>query len=60
MKMRATDRRDAACNHTDMGKAEYLVELAAQKAVEQGAVVEMVTGHKGLADSGGIGAFLRF
>jgi peptide chain release factor subunit 1 len=44
----------------DMEKSEYLMELAAQKAVEQGAVVEVVTGHKGLADSGGIGAFLRF
>lgn len=44
----------------DTEKADYLMELAAQKAVEQGAVVEVVIGHKGLADSGGIGAFLGF
>jgi|PlaIllAssembly_1097288.scaffolds.fasta_scaffold458763_1 hypothetical protein len=31
-----------------------------EEGVEQGAVVEMVIGHKGFAESGGIGAFLRF
>jgi peptide chain release factor subunit 1 len=44
----------------DMKKANYLVELAVQKAVEQGAAVEVVIEHKGLADAGGIGAFVRF
>lgn len=44
----------------EMEKANYMVELVAQKAVEQGAAVEVVIEHKGLADSGGIGAFVRF
>lgn len=43
-----------------MEKANYMMELAAQKAVEQGAAVEVVIEHKGLADLGGIGAFVRF
>ncbi len=40
-------------------KVNYIVELAAQKAVEQGAFVE-VTDNKKLKESGNIGAFLRF
>ena len=40
-------------------KVNYIVELVAQKAVEQGAFVE-VTDNKKLRESGSIGAFLRF
>jgi peptide chain release factor subunit 1 len=45
------------------GKMEgvgYMVDLAAQKAVEQGSLVEVVTGSEELEKAGGIGAFLRF
>jgi peptide subunit release factor 1 (eRF1) len=45
------------------GKTEavnYLVDLAAQKAVEQNAEVLVVPENKGLRKSGSIGAFLRF
>ncbi len=38
----------------------YIVELAAQKAVEQGAFVEVTDDNKKLKESGSIGAFLRF
>ncbi|MBI5026535.1 MAG: hypothetical protein HZC12_07400 [Nitrospirae bacterium] len=38
----------------------YLIDFAVQKAVEQGALIEVVTDSKKLADAGGIGAFLRF
>lgn len=44
----------------EMEKANHLLELAAQKAIEQGATVEVVIEHRGLAHAGGIGAFLRF
>lgn len=45
------------------GKMEeigYIVELAAQKAVEQGALVEVVAESEELKDAGGIGGVLRF
>lgn len=45
------------------GKMEgeaYIVELAAQRAVEQDAVVQVVSDSEGLEKAGGIGAFLRF
>lgn len=38
----------------------YLFDLAAQKAVEQDAIVELVSKSDELAKAGGIGAFLRF
>src|SRR4030043_188005 len=38
----------------------YIVDLAAQKAVEQGAFVEVTDENKKLKESGSIGAFLRF
>lgn len=43
-----------------MDKADYIIDIAAQKAVEQGAAVELVAENRKLSDSGGIGAFLRF
>ncbi|OGW40921.1 MAG: hypothetical protein A2Y97_03000 [Nitrospirae bacterium RBG_13_39_12] len=41
-------------------KVNYIVDLAAQKAVEQGALVEVTSDNKKFKDSGSIGAFLRF
>jgi peptide chain release factor subunit 1 len=41
-------------------KVNYIVELAAQRAVEQGAIVEVTADNKKLKDAGYIGAFLRF
>lgn len=41
-------------------KIDYIVDLAAQRAVEQGATLEVVTESDELAKAGGIGAFLRF
>lgn len=43
-----------------MEGVNYVVDLAVQKAVTQGATVEVVTDHKKFTESGGIGAFLRF
>jgi peptide chain release factor subunit 1 len=43
-----------------MKKASYIIDLIAQKAVEQGAFVEVVTENKRFQESGSIGAFLRF
>jgi peptide chain release factor subunit 1 len=43
-----------------MQKANYMVDLIAQKGVEQGAIVEIVSGNKKLKEAGSIGAFLRF
>jgi len=44
----------------DMQNAHYMVDMIAQKAVEQGAFVEVASENKKLQDAGGIGAFLRF
>jgi peptide chain release factor subunit 1 len=41
-------------------KVNYIVDLLAQKAVEQGALVKVLTDNKKLKDAGKIGAFLRF
>jgi peptide chain release factor subunit 1 len=41
-------------------KVNYIVELAAQQAVEQGVIVEITADNKKLRDAGSIGAFLRF
>ncbi|MBI4654228.1 MAG: hypothetical protein HY752_04455 [Nitrospirae bacterium] len=41
-------------------KASYLIDLSVQKAVEQGAAIEVITDSEGLLNAGGIGAFLRF
>ncbi|MEW6571367.1 MAG: hypothetical protein AB1390_09370 [Nitrospirota bacterium] len=44
----------------EMHKADYMVDSIAQKAIEQGAFVEVVSDNKKLQESGNIGAFLRF
>ncbi|MBI4689691.1 MAG: hypothetical protein HY754_05445 [Nitrospirae bacterium] len=44
----------------DIDQVPYLVDLAAQKAVENGAQVEIIYDNKELLNAGGIGAFLRF
>lgn len=44
----------------DMQAQKYLVDLIAQKAVEQGAFVEVASENKKLREAGNIGAFLRF
>jgi peptide chain release factor subunit 1 len=41
-------------------KVNYIVDLLAQKAVEQGALIEVLDDNKKLKDAGKIGAFLRF
>jgi peptide chain release factor subunit 1 len=43
-----------------MQQVTNIADLVAQKAVEQGAIVEVVSGNKKLEESGSIGAFLRF
>ncbi len=45
---------------SEMQKVNYIVDLVAQKAVEQGAMVEIVSKNKKLEEAGNIGAFLRF
>lgn len=44
----------------EMQKVNYIIELTAQKAVEQGAIVDIIPENKTLQESGSIGAFLRF
>lgn len=44
----------------DMKKVNYIIDLMAQKAVEQGAFVEVVSRNTKLQEAGSIGAFLRF
>jgi len=39
---------------------DYIVDLAGERAIQQGALVEVVLENKRLSDAGGIGAFLRF
>ncbi len=43
-----------------MKKVKYFVDLIAQKAVEQGALVDVVARNEKLKEAGNIGAFLRF
>jgi len=43
-----------------MEMVDYVVDLAGEKAIEQGAIVEVLTDDKKLREAGGIGAFLRF
>lgn len=52
----------ASCPYckSEMQRVNYIVDLAAQKAVEQGAIVEVVSKNKKLEAAGNIGAFLRF
>ena len=41
-------------------KVNYLVDMIAQKAIEQGAGIEVAYENRKLKDAGGIGAFLRY
>lgn len=41
-------------------KVSYIIDMLAQKAVEQGAVIEVLAESRKLKDAGKIGAFLRF
>lgn len=52
----------SACPYCKGGMKEvnYLIDLAAQRAVEQGSLTEVIAENKELLDAGGIGAFLRF
>jgi len=43
-----------------MEAVDYMVDLAGQKAIQQSALIEVVSESKKLLDAGGIGAFLRF
>lgn len=45
---------------SDVQKVKYIVDLIAQKAVEQGAIIEVVSENRKLKEAGNIGAFLRF
>lgn len=47
------------CN-SRMEAVDYMVDLAGQKAIQQSALIEVVSESKKLLDAGGIGAFLRF
>ncbi len=48
-----------ACEGT-VEHVDYMGDLAAELAVQQGAIIEVVNDNKQLAEHGGIGAFLRF
>ncbi|BCB96498.1 hypothetical protein JZK55_14200 [Dissulfurispira thermophila] len=43
-----------------MEAVDYMVDLAGEKAIQQSALIEVVSESKKLMDAGGIGAFLRF
>jgi hypothetical protein len=44
-----------------MDMVDYIVDLAGEKAIEQGARVDVLTeDNEKLREAGGIGAFLRF
>ncbi|TAL25296.1 MAG: hypothetical protein EPN94_05535 [Nitrospirae bacterium] len=57
-----TERKVAPCPYCrgEMEEVSYIVDLAAQRAVESGASVEVISDNKELLNTGGIGAFLRF
>jgi peptide chain release factor subunit 1 len=44
----------------DMQEAKYIVDLIAQKAVQQGTLIEVAHENAKLREAGSIGAFLRF
>jgi len=44
----------------EMEIVDYLIGLAGEKAITQGALVEILADNKKLIEAGGIGAFLRF
>lgn len=57
-----TTQRINSCPYCkgDFEGVDYMVDLAAQKAVQQGALIEVINENKDLQAAGGIGAFLRF
>ena len=57
-----TSQMAAACPYckTAMQKVDYMIDLAAQKALEQGAGFEVVRDHEQFEKAGAIGAFLRY
>ena len=57
-----TKQKVSACPYCNnaIEQINYLVDLTAQKAVEHGAIVEVVSENKELSKAGNIGAFLRF
>ncbi len=44
----------------DFEGVDYMIDIVAQKAIQQGAFIEVITENKELLQAGGIGAFLRF
>ena len=56
----AQDTQWCAYCRGELDATDFIIDAAAQKAVEQGATVEVVAEDKRLADAGGVGAFLRF
>lgn len=44
----------------EMEDVDYMIDLAGEKAIRQGALIEVVSENKKLLDATGIGAFLRF
>jgi peptide chain release factor subunit 1 len=57
-----TSQMAAECPYckNPMQKVDYMIELAAQKAIEQGAAFEVVHDNKAFEKAGAIGAFLRY
>jgi peptide chain release factor subunit 1 len=57
-----TAQKIESCSYCSGGieAVDYMIDLAAEKAVQQGAIIEIVTESKKLLDAGGIGAILRF
>lgn len=52
--------KDCPYCKSPMDNVNYLVDLMAQKAVEQGALIEVIGESRELLEAGSIGAFLRF
>lgn len=44
----------------EMNEERYIVDSACERAIQQGALIEVVDENKRLSESGGIGAFLRY
>lgn len=44
----------------EMECIDYIIDMAGQKAIQQGALIEVIDKNKKLLNAGGIGAFLRY
>jgi peptide chain release factor subunit 1 len=57
-----TAQKTGSCPYCrgDVETVDYMIDLAGEKAVQQGALIEVVSESKELLEAGGIGAFLRF